>query len=269
MGDGDTARPRRASSGLREHAPPAALAPYVDRTWTRAAPGPGPARSHLVLPDGCCDFIVALGPEPVGFVVGPMTRAQSVAPRAGAYVGVRLQPAAAAALLRERADALVDARVELDAWWRDWPALVEAMARDADGGVARMLARVRTSVASAPPLDREIAHAVARLREPGAPDVAELARELGRSRQHLTRRFREQVGLAPKAFARIARLQRLVAAMASTPPRWAALAAEHGYADQAHLAHEFAGLVGLTPSAWWAGSNSTSPAAPRRASSAA
>ncbi|MFO0635448.1 MAG: hypothetical protein U0168_21600 [Nannocystaceae bacterium] len=58
-------------------------------------------------------------------------------------------------------------------------------------------------------------------------------------------------------------------ALRAAPPRWAALAAEHGYADQAHLAHEFAALVGLSPSAWLAGSISTSPAPAHGASSAA
>ncbi|MFO0635447.1 MAG: hypothetical protein U0168_21595 [Nannocystaceae bacterium] len=131
-----------------------------------------------------------LGPEPAGFVVGPMTVAQQAPARAGAYVGARLQPAAVAALLRTRPDALADGRVGLEAWWPDWPALVEAMARDGDaGGVARMLARLQRSLAAAPPLviaRSSHAGAAARPRCPTSPRW-----RAGRSRQHLTRRFRE------------------------------------------------------------------------------
>ena len=31
---------------------------------------------------------------------------------------------------------------------------------------------------------------------------------------------------------------------------WAEVAAEHGYADQAHLIHDFRSLTGITPSAY-------------------
>jgi hypothetical protein len=60
-------------------------------------------------------------------------------------------------------------------------------------------------------------------------------------------RFREGVGLAPKAVARIMRFERLTALVDEDPGlAWARAAAACGYFDQAHLVRE---LAGLTPTA--------------------
>src|SRR5438105_3742540 len=78
----------------REHAPPAALAPYVDRLWTSR----GPAGPRLILPDGCIDIIVD---RHSAFVVGAMTTA--VLMPAGEdvdVVAVRFKPGGAAPFLR-------------------------------------------------------------------------------------------------------------------------------------------------------------------------
>jgi AraC-like DNA-binding protein len=56
------------------------------------------------------------------------------------------------------------------------------------------------------------------------------------------------VGLTPKRFARVQRMQRLVRDLdGHRDADWAALAACHGYADQSHLADEFRELAGVTP----------------------
>ncbi len=82
----------------------------------------------------------------------------------------------------------------------------------------------------------------------GVP-VGEVARELGLLPRTLRRRFTAQVGLTPKRFARVQRMQRLVRDLdRQTEVDWAAAAAKHGYADQSHLADEFRELVGVTPS---------------------
>jgi AraC-like DNA-binding protein len=89
----------------------------------------------------------------------------------------------------------------------------------------------------------------------GTAAVPELAREAGWSSRQLAARFRTEVGLGPKAAARVVRfdrarrlLQRRVAACG--PPDLAALAAACGYYDQAHLAREFRALAGCPPSRW-------------------
>jgi methylphosphotriester-DNA--protein-cysteine methyltransferase len=66
----------------------------------------------------------------------------------------------------------------------------------------------------------------------GVP-AGEISRDLGLLPRTLRRRFTAQVGLTPKRFARVQRMQRLVPDLGGqTEVDWAAVAARHGYADQ-------------------------------------
>lgn len=81
--------------------------------------------------------------------------------------------------------------------------------------------------------------------------VRDVGAELGLSPRTFTRRFRDYTGLTPKRFARIQRLQRMLASVEpGAPVDWARLAAEHGYCDQAHLIDDFRELTGVTPGAY-------------------
>jgi transcriptional regulator GlxA family with amidase domain len=78
--------------------------------------------------------------------------------------------------------------------------------------------------------------------------VGEVSEDLGLLPRTLRRRFTAQVGLTPKRFARVQRLQRLVRDLdGHAHADWAAMAARHGYADQPHLADEFRDLADVTP----------------------
>jgi AraC-like DNA-binding protein len=100
------------------------------------------------------------------------------------------------------------------------------------------------------------------LRAGGAVRVSDLAAETGWSGRHLTGRFRTEIGLTPKAAARVIRFSRarhllIRQATASAEAgdigyRLADLAVACGYFDQAHLAREFRSLAGCPPSQWLA-----------------
>jgi len=99
-------------------------------------------------------------------------------------------------------------------------------------------------------LDRAIAWAwQALLRSGGRVAIGDLARELGVSHRHLIARFRDQIGMPPKQLARVIRFEGLVETLrrATGAPRWAELALEFGYYDQAHLVREVRALTGETP----------------------
>ncbi|MET9265222.1 helix-turn-helix domain-containing protein [Amycolatopsis sp. NPDC004079] len=82
----------------------------------------------------------------------------------------------------------------------------------------------------------------------GQVTVTDLADRVGWSRSHLEARFRTQIGLPPKAFARIARFHRALHLLhLPRPHRTTEIAAACGYADQPHLNREFRALTGCAP----------------------
>ena len=157
---------------------------------------------------------------------------------------VNLDPLAARALvglpLHELASLTVPAEEILD------PFLVERLADTSDWDARFAL----LDAALAPRLDarpsREVAWAWQRLRETnGRVAIGELAAELGWSRKRIVARFRDEIGLPPKAVARLLRFEH-ARELAGTMP-WGELAFECGFSDQSHLIAEFRRITGRTP----------------------
>jgi AraC-like DNA-binding protein len=122
-----------------------------------------------------------------------------------------------------------------------------ADARDAEDrhAIAQRLLTSRISEDSA--TTPEIDYALARLRATGGTvGVETLAAEVGWSRRHLAARFREAVGLSPKALGRLIRVERAARRVRDGEPL-ADIAYAGGYADQSHFNRDFRALVGCTP----------------------
>lgn len=84
----------------------------------------------------------------------------------------------------------------------------------------------------------------------GQVPVSDVARDIGWSRKHLLQKFREEIGIGPKAISRMVRFNRAVDLSRSRDfAGWAEIAAECGYSDQAHLVREFREFAGTTPAA--------------------
>ena len=72
------------------------------------------------------------------------------------------------------------------------------------------------------------------------------------SRERFSKAFRREFGLTPKTFARVRRFARTLRVRRQEPSlTGAALAAQCGYVDQAHMIHDFQEFSGSAPSALW------------------
>jgi len=218
-------------------------------------------------------------------VIGPMTRVgQASLEERPEMLGVFLRAAAATRFARVSASELADRIVSLEDLWGH---TARSLAADLSG-INQERARIEQletallesmthSRAPATSLDiRGLAALVDRHR--GQISVESLADMAGTSRQHLTRIFRETVGVTPKMYCRLARFHATLAcplgpssgagrqpaagcqpawschqdrSVRSIPvasrPAWAYLAAQMGYADQSHMIAEFRQFSSLTP----------------------
>jgi AraC-like DNA-binding protein len=183
------------------------------------------------------------------FVAGP-SEGPATTEHAGIQHGleVNLAPPAARALLGVPMHELVGRVVPLDAVLPS-ELLLERLA-EAGGWAARFAlldAELARRLEEARPPHPAVRAAYARLAATrGAVPVGVLAAELGWSRRHLAARFRDEVGVAPKALARLLRFEHALELLGSRP--LADVAYECGYYDQAHFNRDFRAFAGATPS---------------------
>ncbi|GAA4576797.1 helix-turn-helix domain-containing protein [Planotetraspora kaengkrachanensis] len=256
----------------RRPAPP--LRPFV--TWycgyRDADVGP---RRHRGLPSPYLTVIIALyeplvvaaHPDPrvppaeYGTLVGGLHTAPVLITHDGRQSGIQLSlsPLGARALLGlpagELTGSVVDAAdvmgpfanrlrervLEAPGWTAMFTVLDEMLSAHLDAGAR---------------LQSEVVRAWQRLlTSAGAVPAAELAREVGWSGRYLSRRFGVEVGLSPKAAARVVRFDRVRRLLMRRAAEDQGLllsdvAAACGYYDQAHLAREFGEFAGCSPSRW-------------------
>jgi len=96
-------------------------------------------------------------------------------------------------------------------------------------------------------LDPQVVVAVSRTIVSGADEpVAALAAGSGMGERQFRRRFHRATGISPKQFADVQRVRRaLVPAL--TDGKWAGIAHDSGFADQAHLSRDIRLRFGATP----------------------
>lgn len=203
----------------REHDAPAGLACL----WTRDSTEPLVAR---VVPDGCTDLIWVPDSDEL-YVAGPDTEAHVTTIAPGRMFGVRFPPGVGPSVFGVPAHTLRDLRVPLTELV---PSARLSSARDLVGFAVSRLAP--------DPALTAVATAVRR------SDIASVAWELGLSSRQLHRRCLDAFGYGPKMLQRVLRFDEAVKrAWAGTP--FATIAAETGYADQAHLSREVREFAGV------------------------
>ncbi len=250
--------------------PHAGLRSLVHRLWVLdGTAGPGDAEFQRAMPDGRPELIFNLADlfesrtstgverQPAALLVGPTTRAMELRPTGRvALVGLRLQPGAAPALLgvsgRELADRAADLRDLSVEWLRGLPEQLAACRRTPER--LELVQRRLYGAAARARRDRRLEAGIGLvLGSRGPARIGAIAARVGLSPRHLSRICRERVGVGPKVLGRLARFQRVLWELEqSHPPRWAALAARHGYFDQPHLARDFRRFAGRTPGGYLA-----------------
>jgi AraC-like DNA-binding protein len=236
-------------SVYREFAPSRALYPLVACRWVRNVPEQGNEDSTLVLPDGCVDL---LWRDDELVVAGPDQSAQPTPIRPGETIlGLRLRPGIAGTVLGMPASEVLDSRVPMEeVLGRQTSALAERLNEsDGDESVFGLLEGLVASRLRGERLDPLVLAATRRLGFPGSR-VDRLAEALGISERQLRRRFHRAVGYGPKTLDRVLRFRRFVSqapAVAAGDGDLARIAADLGYADQAHMARDCQRLSGLSP----------------------
>ena len=250
----ETDRPRLP--GYAEHPFRGAQACLLDAAWQHLA-GDAP-RPHRLPPFWQPSLGVRRTVGPDGAVsdvcltlFGPAGRARLYAPAPGAeMIAIRVQPEIAAALLKQHPREHVDAKTPLGAL----PGF-DAVRRLAEtgapgpvlaGALASVLGRAGAEIAQ--PRDR-VSHAARLIRASrGRVRIERLAGHLDLPERTLRRHFTDRLGLSPKAYAGLVRLNALIqAADRQLRPDWAGLALRFGFADQAHMSGEVARQTGLSP----------------------
>lgn len=239
-----------------ERPPASALRPWLWNYWEFRVesdePGPVP---HHVPPDGSTSIAAAYGGGKLVQLIasGPRLDPFVVPATPGShYWGVRCRPESGCLVLGTRSETLTNRSQPLTLLA---PALAAGISEalvtagnfsDAVTAMDRIFTDHLAGVEAPDPLVRE---AVDRLVAQGADlSIGALAVELQASERTLRRRFRIATGLTPKQFARIYRFRSAAMTLLEEQhPGWSRVASGTGFADQAHMIHEFKQLTGLTP----------------------
>jgi AraC-like DNA-binding protein len=226
--------------------------------------GGGRGVAEAIIPDGRMEIVFHYGARfdrhrPDGTTErqdAAMLVGQQLAPVVLSHDGeakvaaIRLRPAAGRALVGCAAAEINDRFVDLEAVFGPTSLIREQLALAENDGARVMLldswlgAHVRGS--SCPALTAAVD---AILAGPASADLAAVAADAGISLRQLERRFIVDVGVPPKTFARLARLQTALSRIAAGRAL-ADVALDCGYYDQSHMTRDFMRLGETSPAAW-------------------
>lgn len=246
-------------------APPSELEDLVEEVWY--ASGTISYGSERILPSPTPILIINLGAgfevqtcsdsHPVtrtnGWLVGPHREFMWQRPLAETHVvGAVLKPWGAAALFDLMAAEIQDKAVSLDAVWdRSVESLRDRLSETQ--GVSQKMRLLGESLTRRDDsgTSHATSHAANRLASAAPPTVSSVSEELGVSRKHLNALFDRHVGLPPKAYAQVHRLNRALSALSKPSPLpLSQIAVDAGYYDQAHMNRDFRNNAGVTPTAY-------------------
>lgn len=245
-----------------EHPAPADLRRHAQCVWILRDEAPGDA-VQVIYPDGRCELLAELGVPlrfhgPDGQIRADQQLAfagQQLGPirlqAAGAVhcIGVRLAAASGSLIAGAQLPQLRDCAPDLHAldvvFAGQFLIAAQACAEAQSAEPLWQLMRLRCAC-FVPDLLVEQALESLDARE-GNLRIGELAKQLGTSLRTLQPRFLAAVGMTPKEYARVRRLQALLRTLDAERTAIADAAVRHGFSDQAHATHDLFRFTGTTP----------------------
>ena len=254
-----------------EYAPSPRLAEVVDCYWILEGHGTG--TPEPIIPDGRVEIIIHYGVrferhhldgrtecQAPAMLVGQLLAPVSLGHNGLAGVAaIRLRPAAVRSVLRCSAAEVTGTFVDLDAIFGPIDSLRERVAlAESDAARVRRLEEWLVGIVRNLPSPDIDAATGAILSSRGTVDLATVAAAAGISLRQLERRFLTDVGMPPKTFARITRLQAALGRIAAGDSI-ADAAYACGYYDQPHMTRDFGRLAATSPATWQRHSGNLTP----------
>ncbi len=251
----------------REQRPDDLLRPSIECIWMVWDAKRHAARApEHVIPDACPEIIVHLGDpfarrsgqrwkqQPAAFLAGTLTAPWTL--RAGptlCTLGIRFRPGGLTSIWPFDMALATDREVALSAVTgmhqaRDLVQRLRA-ARGQAGCFRAAAGWLIEQRAAAPATRPTIARAAVQhiLQSRGQGRIETMAADLGTGRRRLERAFARHLGIRPKLFARIVRLNAVLATLGTVERQsLVQIALAAGYFDQAHLARDFQAVVQRT-----------------------
>lgn len=255
------------------HVPPPPLSDLIHFIWLHEGYAPGHAKER-VFPTGTMQLIFNLGDndfqvfDPLDIngvqtyrdvvVSGPRSES-TVIGTAGlaATLGVHFKPGGAVPFFGVPASELQNRDVTLDTLWGSAASEVSEQIREAPAPDQRfriLEAFLRARMAPSAGRHPAVAFGLDQLhRGPVSLTIAAVTESAGLSHRRFNEVFQTEVGMSPKRYQRVQRLQQVVRLVdGQQDVNWARIAAECGYADQSHLIREVRALGGVSPSEYLA-----------------
>jgi AraC-like DNA-binding protein len=245
-----------------QYTPSRRFAALVECYWFLEGEGAGAAEP--IIPDGRMEIVLHYGArfdrhfadgrierQDAAMLVGQLLAPITLSHHGPAGVAaIRLRPAAGRAIAGCTAAELASRFTDLDAAFGSTTDLRErlALADDDSARVALLEAWLATRVRREP-APALTAAVTTILQSPAGADLTSVASQAGISLRQLERQFVADVGITPKTFARLARLQTALSLIA-TGQSLGDIAVTCGYYDQSHMTRDFIHLARTSPAAW-------------------
>ncbi|WP_102795170.1 helix-turn-helix domain-containing protein [Bowmanella denitrificans] len=252
-----------AHLGFKLHPPCPQLQPHIRCYWTMQAPAdPHPTQAEFMHPEGGCGVIfnfadaLLFDGQPYHspcLLTGPtrQTTRLHITGQVDA-LGVRFNPGKGMALFGLPLSDVLDIQASALDIIPSFPGLALAE-RLAPLSIAQRIKRLDQELLHLLSMDlgaqQTFTYALTRIQQSnGSQNIQAMTQDMNISQRQLERQFGRWLGLSPKQYSKLQRIQlarQLI--KAAGPASLTELALQAGYYDQAHFIHEFKQVVGLTP----------------------